>query len=116
MELGVLVSAAGDLNKALATATRALNIIKPNTVWASDSMLRNGVPQLSGYPGIPQSLCVGKLLDPFIVLAALSLRLDYRPEMGVAVTDFIRRKPADLARCSFTLSQLAGSAFNIGFG
>jgi phthiodiolone/phenolphthiodiolone dimycocerosates ketoreductase len=116
MEVGMLISPAGDLAAILPRTVDYLNRLQPDVVWSSDGMLRNGAPQLGGYPGCPAAIATGGLLDPYVVLATLAPQLHYRPGFGVAVTDFIRRKPADLARCAATLTQVTGRAFNMGFG
>jgi phthiodiolone/phenolphthiodiolone dimycocerosates ketoreductase len=77
------------------------------SVWLTDHLLGVVHPELE--EADPDSW-----LDPTVVAAALGART--RLPVGLAVTDGVRRRPADLARAALSVSHLCPGGFNLGIG
>lgn len=76
----------------------------PDSVWTPELM-----PQAAGQAS-PHLW-----LDPFAVIAAVAPRTS-TIRLGVAVTDIVRRHPAQLAQTALTLDHLTGGRFVLGVG
>jgi phthiodiolone/phenolphthiodiolone dimycocerosates ketoreductase len=116
MELGVLIPAMHHLESVLTDFSTHIDTLNPDIVWMPDRILGNAVhPDLRGFHNLA-GVNLDCWLDPFVTLAALHAAAKKPIQFGIAVTDFIRRSPVDLARTAFTLSQVMNAPFNMGFG
>jgi phthiodiolone/phenolphthiodiolone dimycocerosates ketoreductase len=85
-----------------------------DSVWLTDHLLGIVHPALAAQQACGEPSRSAQLADPMCVGAALAARTTL--SIGLAVTDGIRRGPADVARSAFTLSHLASGGFNLGVG
>lgn len=116
MELGLLIPAMQSLDAVLQEFSNGIKHADPDFVWVSDRILANVF-----HPDLLDRYDMADFnqdcwLDPFVTIAAMSAVAKKTVSYGIAVTDLIRRSPVDLARTTFTLSQLLERPFNIGFG
>jgi phthiodiolone/phenolphthiodiolone dimycocerosates ketoreductase len=112
MQVGVVLPCSFPVRQTLA-ALSAAEASRADSVWLTDHLL--GVV----HPGIEQTVAGAgpdpdSWLDPIVVAAALGVRT--RLPVGLAVTDGVRRRPADLARAALSVSHLCPGGFNLGIG
>jgi phthiodiolone/phenolphthiodiolone dimycocerosates ketoreductase len=116
MNIGILITAVKDLATTISIYERIAADINPDFIWFGDRLLIDNIILKKNQPPDEGLSAPKSLLDPFIALTAIS-RLDGGSrQLGISVTDFVRRSPVDIARTCFTLSQLLGSPMHIGFG
>jgi phthiodiolone/phenolphthiodiolone dimycocerosates ketoreductase len=112
LQVGVVLPCSFPLKQTLADLSAAEES-GADSVWLTDHLLGVAHPELCGTrKDVEQD--PDCWLDPMVVSAALGTRT--RLPVGLAVTDGIRRRPADLARAAFTLSHLCPGGFNLGIG
>ena len=116
MELGMLIVPARGLEHTIVQFDRCMEELRPDYFWLPDRLLIHNIAHVYRYLGESYDERPLELLDPFITISALAKRAATPVHFGIAVTEFIRRGPADLARAADTLSQLMGAPLQMGFG
>jgi phthiodiolone/phenolphthiodiolone dimycocerosates ketoreductase len=110
VQVGVVLPCSLPLRRTL-SALSAAEASGADSFWMTDHFLGVAHPEMRDMANEPDPDC---WLDPMAVSAALGSRTQL--PIGVAVTDGIRRRPADVARAAFTLSHLCPGGFNLGIG
>jgi phthiodiolone/phenolphthiodiolone dimycocerosates ketoreductase len=116
MELGILITPEKSLDDTLQRYQRCMRDIDPDHIWLPDRLLIDDISALSEFAGNSYQQPPMEFLDPFLTIAAMAQSPMRPAHFGLAVTDFIRRAPPDLARTAYTLHQIVGSALHMGFG
>jgi phthiodiolone/phenolphthiodiolone dimycocerosates ketoreductase len=116
MEIGILIAPAKNMADTFSRYDRCMLELSPDYIWLPDRLLVDDFSKLKIYLGDNTIDPPIEFLDPFITLSAMANHPRRPKNFGIAVTDFIRRSPPDLARACHTLSQLIGTPLNIGFG
>ena len=116
MKLGILITPEKNLDGTLLRYERCMRDIAPDCIWLPDRLLIDDLSALGEFAGTSYQQPPMEFLDPFLTIAAMA-RSAVRPaHFGIAVTDFIRRAPPDLARTAYTLNQIVGGAVHMGVG
>lgn len=117
MEIGVHLTAAGDIYHVAERYTRLIDRLCPDCVWLSDHPLTGDWRALADRSDGPNGSCSGpaELLDPFVTAATLIQYMPRPTRFGITSADCILRTPSDLARAAYTLNQVLPGPLNIGF-
>lgn len=108
----------GPMKDFLAHVDVAAQAYQARGLWFADHFAGNNAPKdvANEVLGAPPEMNLDSWHDPFITIAAHAARSDAEFDYGISVTDFIRRKPVDIARCATGLSQIIGKPLMLGVG
>jgi phthiodiolone/phenolphthiodiolone dimycocerosates ketoreductase len=112
VQVGVVLPCSFPLRQTI-SALSAAEGSGADSIWLTDHLLGVAHPELCDLTKAAEQ-DPDCWLDPMVVSAALGTRTGL--PVGLAVTDGIRRRPADVARAAFTLSHLCPGGFNLGIG
>lgn len=115
MEIGILIAPQKNLSSTVSMVDRLAVDCSPDYIWVCDRLLSNFTDLSTLIAELPVS-SPAVFLDPFLTISAMIKPGIRQLEFGIAVTDFIRRAPPDMARACNTISQIIGRPLNIGFG
>jgi len=116
MKLGMHIFQLGSMAKTMAFYRQSVDLVRPDCVWFSDRLLGHDLSGVRKLMGLGDAAAPLETLDPFVTMTALAASSRVETALGIAVTDFVRRKSPDLARACYSLNQLLEKPLNIGFG